>query len=155
MLSKKSVLGIVIGSVAVILGTFFLIPDLMSNVHDVNDIVDTGKSDIFSFDTLQHYHEFLNVTGNSFHMTLKTPSDDGLKVDKDLTKNVSFDWYSLHNGKHFINITNTGDSVLYVTGKLQAITNPIIFTSHLIVISSGVLIIGMSAAFSIRRPKGF
>jgi hypothetical protein len=154
MLSKKSVLGIAIGSVGVILGTFFLIQDLMSNVHDVNDVVDTGKSDIFSFDALQHYHEILNVTGNSFHVKLKTPAD-GLQVEKDFQKEVMFEWYSLQNGKHFINITNTGGSVLHVTGKLQAVTNPMIFTSHLIVISSGVLIIGISAAFSIRRPKGF
>ena len=154
MLSKKSVLGIAIGSVAVILGTFFLIQDLMSNVHDVNDVVDTGKSDIFSFDALRHYHEFLNVTGNSFHVTLKSPQD-GLQVNRDFTKIVNFDWISLYNGKHFINITNTGDSILHVTGKLQAVTNPMIFTSHLIVISSGVLIIGISAVFSIRRPKGF
>ncbi|MGC1426002.1 MAG: hypothetical protein WA833_04800 [Nitrosotalea sp.] len=154
MLSKRSIFGIAIGSVAVVLGTFFLIQGIMTNSQDVNDIVDIGKSDIFSFDALEHYHESLNVTGNSFHVTLKTPKD-GLQVDRDLTKTVSFDWYSLANGKHFMNITNTGDSVLHVTGKLQAVTNPLIFTSHLIVISSGVLIIGISAAFSIRRPKGF
>ncbi len=154
MLSKRSILGIAIGSIGVVLGTFFLIQDLISNVHDVNDSVDTGKSDIFSFDALQHYHEGLNVTGNSFHATLKSP-DDGLQVNSDFKKTVVFDWISLSNGKHFINITNTGDSELHVTGKLQAVTNPMIFTSHLIVISSGVLIIGISAVFSIRRPKGF
>jgi hypothetical protein len=154
MLSKKSVLGIVIGSIGIILGTFFLIQDLMSNVHDVNDVVDTGKSDIFSFDALQHYNENLNVTGNLFHVTIKTPLI-GLQINDDFRKSIIFAWVSLSNGKHFINITNTGDSILHVTGKLQAVTNPMIFTSHLIVISSGVLIIGISAAFSIRRPKGF
>jgi hypothetical protein len=154
MLSKKSILGIAIGSVGIILGTFFLIQDIMSNVHNVNDVVDMGKSDIFSFDALQHYHENLNVTGNTFHVKITSP-DDGLQVNDDFRKTIVFDWISLINGKHFINITNTGGSVLYVTGKLQAVTNPMIFTSHLIVISSGVLIIGISAAFSIRRPKGF
>lgn len=155
MLSKKSVLGIAIGSVAVILGTFFLIQDLMSNnMHDVNEVVDIGKSDVFSFQALQHYHEFLNVTGSSFHVKLQTPAD-GIQVDKNFQKEISFEWYSLQNGRHFINITNTGDSILHVSGKLQAVTNPLIFTSHLIVISSGVLIIGISAAFSIKRPKGF
>ena len=154
MLSKKSVAGIGIGSIAVVLGIFFLFQTVMSNVHDVNDTVDIGKSDVFQFDTEKHYHEFLNVTGNSFHVTLKTPKD-GLQVNNDFTRVANFDWVSLDNGKHFINITNTGGSVLHVTGKLQAVTNPIIFTSHLIVISSGVLIIGISAAFSIRRPKGF
>ncbi len=154
MLTKKSAAGIGIGLVAVVLGTFFLLQTIVSNVHDVNDTVDMGKNDIFQFDAEKHYHEFLNVTGSSFHVQMKTPGT-GLQVDKDFQKEVSFDWYSLENGKHFINITNTGGSTLHVTGKLQAVTNPIIFTSHLIVISSGILIIGISAVFSIRKPKGF
>jgi hypothetical protein len=154
MLTKKSAAGIGIGSLAVVLGTFFLLQTIMSNAHDVNDVVDMGKNDVFQFDAEKHYHEFLNVTGSSFHVKMKTPSS-GLQVDKDFQNGVSFDWYSLENGQHFINITNTGGSTLHVTGKLEAITNPIIFTSHLIVISSGVLIIGISAVFSIRRPKGF
>ena len=154
MLTKKSAAGIAIGSVAVVLGTFFLLQTIMTNSHDVNDIVDIGKSDVFQFDAEKHYHEFLNVTGSSFHIQMKTPST-GIQVDKDFQKEVSFDWYSLENGKHFINITNTGGSILHVSGKLEAVTNPLIIPSHLIVISSGVLIIGISAAFSIRKPKGF
>ena len=154
MLTKRSLIGIGIGSVAVVLGSFFLLQTILSNSHNVNDIVDIGKSDIFSFEAQKHYQEFLNVTGSSFHVKMKTPST-GLQVDNDYKNQVSFDWVSLENGNHFINITNTGGSILHVTGKLQAVTNPLIFTSHLIVISSGVLIIGISAAFSIRRPKGF
>lgn len=154
MLTKKSLAGIAIGSVAVVLGTFFLLQIISTNSHDVNDVVDIGKSDVFQFEALKHYHESLNVNGSSFHVLMKTPST-GLQVDKDFQKEINLDWYSLENGKHFINITNTGGSTLHVTGKLQAVTNPLIFTSHLIVISSGILIIGISAAFSIRRPKGF
>jgi hypothetical protein len=154
MLTKKSAAGIGIGSIAVVLGTFFLFQTIISDVHDVDDTVDISKSDVFEFDTLEHYYESLNVTGNSFHVKIKTTAD-GMQVDKDFQKTKSFEWSSLANGKHFINITNTGGSVLHVTGKLQAVTNPLIFTSHLIVILSGVLIIGISAAFSIRKPKGF
>lgn len=154
MLTKRSLIGIGIGSVAVVLGSFFLLQTIFINSHNVNDIVDIGKSDVFSFDAQKHYHESLNVTGSSFYVKMKTPGT-GLQVDNDFKNQVSFDWYSLENGKHFINITNTGGSILHVTGNLQAVTNPLIFTSHLIVISSGVLIIGISAAFSIRRPKGF
>ncbi len=154
MLSKKSLAGIAIGLVAIVLGTFSLLQTISSNAHDVNDIVDIGKSDVFQFEAEKHYHETLNVTGSSFHVLMKTPGE-GLQVDKDFQKEISFDWYSLVTGKHFINVTNTGGSTLHVVGKLEAVTNPLIFTSHLIVISSGVLIIGISAAFSIRKPKGF
>lgn len=154
MLTKKSIAGIAIGSVAIVLGTFFLLQTISTNAHDVNDVVDIGKSDVFQFNAEKHYHESLNVTGSSFHVTMKTPST-GLDINKDFQNEVNFDWYSLETGKHFINITNTGGSVLHVTGKLEAVTDPLVFTSHLMVISSGVLIIGISAAFSIRRPKGF
>ena len=154
MFTKKTAIGIGIGSLAIVLGSYFLILAVSSNAHQVSDIVDIGKSDVFQFDALKHFHEQLNVTGNSFHVKLKTPSN-GLQVDNDFKKEINFDWVSLDNGQHFINITNTGDSILRVSGTLTATTNPLIITSHLIVISSGVLIIGISAAFSIRKPRGF
>jgi len=154
MFTKKTAIGIGIGSLAIVLGSYFLILAVSSNTHQVSDVVDTGKSDVFQFDAQKHFHEQLNVTGNYFHVKLKTPAN-GLQVDNDFKNEVTFDWYSLENGQHFINITNTGDSILHVTGILNATTNPLIITSHLIVISSGVLIIGISAAFSIRKPRGF
>jgi hypothetical protein len=154
MFTKKTAIGIGIGSLAIVLGSYFLILTIASNVHQVNETVEIGKNDVFRFDVEKHFHEQLNVTGNSFHVKLKTPSD-GLQVDNDFKKEISFDWVSLKNGQHFINITNTGDSILHVSGKLEATTNPLIITSHMIVISSGVLIIGISAAFSIRKPRGF
>ena len=154
MFTKKTIIGIGIGSLVVVLGTYLLIITISSNTHQVNDVVEIGQNDVFKFNAEQHFHEGLNVTGNSFHVKLRTP-DDGLQVDNDFKKEVSFDWVSLQNGEHFINITNTGDSILHVSGKLNAATNPLIITSHLIAISSGVLIIGISAAFSVRKPRGF
>lgn len=154
MLTKKTVIGICIGSLGIALGSFFLVQSIISNANPVNDTVDIGKSDIFQFDAQKHFHEVLNVTGSNFHVTLKTPAN-GLQVDQDFKNQTSFDWVSLVDGKHFINITNTGDSMLHVTGVLQAVPSPLIFASHIIVISSGILIIGISAAFSFRKPRGF
>lgn len=154
MFTKRTIIGIGIGGLAVGLGSFFLIQSILYNTHEVNESVDIGKSDVFQFDTLKHYHELLNVTGSSFHVKLTTPSN-GLQVDDNFVNQVSFDYIILENGKNFINITNTGGSALHVTGKLTAVQNPIVFTTHLIVITSGILIIGISAAFSIRKPRGF
>ena len=154
MLTKRTIIGIGIGGLAVGLGSFFLIQSILYNTHEVNESVDIGKSDVFQFDTQKHYHELLNVTGSSFHVKLTTPSN-GLQVDDNFLNQVSFDYVILENGKNFINITNTGSSALHVTGKLTAVQNPIVFTTHLIVITSGILIIGISAAFSVRKPRGF
>lgn len=154
MLTKKTAAGIGFGSFIIAFGTYLFIITISSNAHQVSDVVDIGKNDVFKFDTQKHFHEQLNVTGNSFHVKLKTPSN-GLQVDDDFKKETSFDWYSLEDGQHFINITNTGDSILHVTGTLEAPTNPLIFTSIIMAITSGVLIVGMSAAFTIRKPRGF
>ena len=154
MFTKKTVMGIGIGSFVIVLGSYFLITELSSNTHQVNDIVGIGQNDVFKFNAEKHFHEQLNVTGNSFHVKLKTPSN-GLQVDNDFKNEITFSWVSLENGEHFINITNTGDSVLHVVGKLNATTDQLRITEHLMVISSGVLIIGISAAFSIRKPRGF
>ena len=154
MLTKKTAIGISVGSVVIGLGAFFLIQSIISNVNVVDDTVDIGKNDIFQFDAQNHFHELLNVTGSSFHVVLTTPST-GLQVNQDFKKQVAFDWVSLADGKHFINVTNTGSSTLHVTGKLEAVQDPIIFATHIIVITSGVLLIGFSAAFSVRKPRGF
>lgn len=154
MLTKKTAIGIGVGTFVIAIGSYFLIQSLVSNTISVNDTVDIGKPDIFQFDAQKHFHELLNVTGDSFHVILTTPSN-GLQVNQDFKKHISFDWYSLIDGKHFINVTNTGGSTLQVTGKLEAVQDPIIFATHLIVISSGILIIGFSAAFSLRKPRGF
>ncbi len=154
MLTKKTGIGIGVGAFVIALGTFFLLQSITSNVNIVNDTVDIGKSDIFQFDAQKHFRELLNVTGSSFHVTLKTPSN-GLQVDHDFQNSISFDWVSLEDGKHFINVTNSGSSPLHVTGKLEAVQDPIIFATHIIVITSGILIIGFSAAFSLRKPRGF
>ena len=154
MLSKRTMIGIGIGGFAVALGSFFLVQSILYNTHNVNESVDIRKSDIFSFEVQKHYHEVLNVTGSSFHVKLTTP-DTGLQINDNFVNQVSFDYVILDNGKNFINITNTGDSPLQVIGKLKAVTDPLVFTTHLIVITSGVLIIGISAAFSIRKPRGF
>ena len=154
MLTKKTIIGIGIGGLAVALGAYFMVQSLVNNFHDVNDTVDFGKSDVFQFDGQQHYHEEINITGSSFHVKIQTPSN-GLQVNDNFQNAINFEWFVLEDGKNFINVTNTGDSVLHVTGKLQAVENPFVYMSHLIVISSGILIIGISAAFSIRKPRGF
>ena len=154
MLTKRTIIGIGIGAFAIALGSYFLVQSILYNTHEVNEPVDIGKSDVFNFNVQKHYHQLLNVTGSSFHVKLTTPSN-GLQVDDNFTNQISFDYVILDNGKNFINITNTGDSALHVTGKLTAVTDPLVFTTHLIVITSGILIVGISAAFSVRKPRGF
>jgi len=154
VLSKKTAIGIGIGSFAVAIGAYFLISGIIFHDHKVDEPVYVNKNDVFQFDAQKHFHETLNVTGNSFHVKITTPTNY-LPIDHDFKNEISFDWYILEDGQHIINITNTGNSTLHVTGILEASTNNFETMSHLIVITSGIIIIGISAAFTIRKPRGF
>ena len=131
MLSKKTAIGIGIGSFLIIWGSIFLIPSFGKQTQSIDETIGMGENTVYQFDAQEHFHEILNVTGSSFHVNLETPAD-GLQVDEDFKKEVSLDWYGLKDGQHRIEVTNTGDSDVRVFGTLEFISNPIEFAKHML-----------------------
>ena len=154
MLSKKTAIGIGAGSVITALGVISLILSIGTQTQSIDEILSIGKNTVYQFNAQKHFHEILNVTGSSFHVKLETPGT-GLQVDEDFKEEVSFDWFSLKEGQHRIEVQNTGDSDVHVFGTLEFTSDPILFTYHMLVIISGIIIIGVSAGFTIRKPRGF
>ena len=154
MLSKKTAVGIGIGCFLIIWGSIFLIPSFGKQIQSIDETIDSGENTVYQFDVQKHFHEMLIVTGNSFHVKLETPAD-GLQVNEDFKKEVSLEWTSLEDGQHRIEVTNTGDSNVRVFGTLEFISNPIEFAKHMLPIISGIIIIGISAVFTVRKPRGF
>lgn len=136
------------------LGVISLVLSIGMQTQTINEIVDVGKNTVYQFQAQEHFHQILNITGNSFHVKLTTPAD-GIQIDKDFKKEVNFDWYSLGDGQHRIEVNNSGDSTVQLLGKFEFTSDPILFTYHMLVIISGVIIIGISAGFTIRKPRGF
>lgn len=154
MLNKKTAIGIGIGSFLIIWGSTFLIPSFGKQTQSIDETIGKGGNTIYQFDAREQFHEILNVTGSSFHVKIKTPAD-GLQVDEAFKKEVNIDWYSVQDGSHRIEVINTGDSDLKVSGTLEFISNPIEFAKHMLPIISGIVIIGISAVFTVRKPRGF
>ena len=154
MLSKKTAIGIGAGSVITALGVISLILSIGTQTQSIDETLGIGKNTVYQFNAQEHFHETLNVTGSSFHVKLETPGN-GLQVDEDFKNEVSFDWYSLEEGQHRIEVQNTGDSGVHVFGTLEFTSDSILFTYHLLVMISGIIIIGISAGFTIRKPRGF
>jgi len=154
MLSKKTAIGIGIGSFLIIWGSIFLIPSFGKQTQSIDETIGKGGNTIYQFDAREQFHEILNVVGNSFHVKIKTPAD-GLQLDETFKKEVNLDWYGVEDGSHRIEVTNTGDSDLRVSGTLEFISNPIEFAKHMLPIISGIIIIGISAVFTVRKPRGF
>jgi len=154
MLSKKTAIGIGAGSVITALGVVSLILAIGIQTQSIDETLSIGENTVYQFNAQEHFHETLNVTGSSFHVTLETPGN-GLQVNEDFKKEVSFDWYSLEEGQHRIEVQNTGDSDVHVFGTLEFTSDPLLYTYHMLVIISGIIIIGVSAGFTIRKPRGF
>ena len=58
-------------------------------------------------------------------------------------------------GENIIKIQNTGQSELNAKGTLEKSRDPLFLTYHILVIIAGIVVIGFSAAFTVRKPRGF
>ena len=155
MLSKMTVIGIGAGIAISSIGIFALINSLGIQEFPIDETVEVGDFNNFQFRATQGTEEHLLITGKSFHVTLDTPSD-GLKIPGlDFKEDLDIEFFVLEDGDIRIEIQNTGDSPLELKGTIRALNDPILFTYHILVITSGVIIIGFSAAFSVRKPRGF
>ncbi len=155
MLSKRTVIGISVGSVIIAIGLIALVTSFGTQTKNIDESVGVGESTSYQFTGPIHSNQLLNVTGNSFKLSLASPRG-GLQIpEQDYNKELSIQWTHLIDGDSRVKIQNTGDSELRITGTFQFLTDPILITYHIVVITAGVIIIGFSAGFSIRKPRGF
>lgn len=154
MLSKFTIAGIGIGAAIIAIGAYALVTSLGLQTITLNDKVDVAKSITYQFLAPKSSHQNFKVTGEKFHVKLETPGD-GIQKDEDFKNEITFDWFVLKEGTNKIVITNAGQTELHITGAFQKNTDTILFTYHFMVITAGIVIIGFSAAFSVRKPKGF
>jgi hypothetical protein len=155
MMDKRTVIGIVVGSIIIAIGLYALVSSFGIQNVSVKETFQIGESTTYQFDAPIHSKQSLNITGTSFDLSLRTPRG-GIQIDEQSYKNeLSLEWVHLVDGSSTLKLKNTGDSEVLVQGNLQVLTDPIQFTYHIIVIIGGIVILGFSAGFSIRKPKGF
>jgi len=155
VLSKRTIIGIVVGSVITAIGVVALFSSFGLQTIKVDDNYEIGEFTAYSFQAPAHAKQYLNITGNSFDVKLTTPYG-GLQIPRDnFNDDLSLEWVHLIDGQSILEIQNTGDSEFRVYGTLEILTDPIMFSYHIIVIVTGLVIIGFSSAFSVRKPRGF
>ncbi|MFI5417040.1 MAG: hypothetical protein ACHQW9_03190 [Nitrososphaerales archaeon] len=155
MLTRTTIIGICIGAVIFGIGVASMIlnsPFLHTEIKD--HTIDVEKMATYEFTAPKSSHQRFTVTGDNFHIKLTTPGD-GIQKDEDFKKEITFDWFVLQEGTNKIIITNTGQSELKFHHEFERYGDYLIFTHNIILITTAVIIIGFSAAFSVRKPKGF
>ncbi|MBM2852821.1 MAG: hypothetical protein HW420_1368 [Candidatus Nitrosotenuis sp.] len=155
MLTRTTVIGICIGAVILGIGVASMILNSpFLHTKNIEETIGVEKLATYEFTAPKSSHQNFNATGEKFHVKLQTPSD-GLQVDEDFKKEVMFDWFVLKEGTNKIEIKNTGESEIIFQGKFAQYGDPTYLAHNLLLLITGVIIIGLSGAFSIRKPKGF
>ncbi len=155
MFTTRTIIGIVVGAVIIGIGTAALITSFGLQTLNLEETIEIGKSLPYTINAPVGTQQLMNITGEKFDLTLTSPAD-GLQIPLTTFKDgKNLDWTHNADGTTDITIQNTGRDQITVTSALQVSTNPILFAYHFIVITAGVIIIGFSLGFSIRKPKGF
>ncbi len=155
MLSKRTIIGLIVGSAIIAIGGYSLFTHIGPiTIHEDYEL-GVGDTIPYTIPATAHASQRMDIVGDAFDLKLASPGD-GLQIPNTSYKNeLSLEWVHLIDGETKILIQNTGNSELFITGELIRTSDPIWFTFDLMVITSGVVIIGFSMGFTLRKPKGF
>ena len=154
MLSKRTVIGIIVGSALIGIGAYSLISDIGLHTRQVNETFAVGESTSYQISASEHAKQYMKITGEKFDLKLSSPGE--LQIPKtSYDKELILNWTHLKDGITVINLQNTGPSELKVDATLELSVDPISSTHHVILVISGMIIIGFSMGFTLRKPKGF
>ena len=156
MLNKYTIIGLIAGCIISGLGVISMI-DFLANPVDVMDFDDyfgVAESTTFVFQAPENSFQKLMITGSSFDVKISIP-DNVAKFDNTYKNKADISWINTISGENIIKIQNTGDSELNAKGTLEKSRDPLFLTYHILVIIAGIVVIGFSAAFTVRKPRGF
>ena len=156
MLNKYTIIGLIVGCIISGLGVISMI-DFLVNPIDVMDFDDgfgVGESTTFVFQAPENSLQKMVITGGSFDVKVSIP-DNVVKFDNSYKNKADISWKNPVPGENVIKIQNTGQSELNAKGTLEKSRDPLFLTYHILVIIAGIVVIGFSAAFTVRKPRGF
>ena len=156
MLNKYTVIGLIVGCVISGLGVMSMVDFLVNpiDVMDFDDDFGVGESTTFVFQAPENSLQKMVITGSSFDVKVSTP-DNVAKFDNSYKNEADISWVNTISGENVIKIQNIGQSELNAKGILEKSRDPLFLTYHILVIIAGIVVIGFSAAFTVRKPRGF
>lgn len=155
MFTKRTIIGIITGAVIIGIGVAALVGSIGFQTLNIEETIESGKSLPYSIQASAGADQTMNITGERFVLSLASPGQ-GIQIDETQYEDkLELQWVHEQDGTTEIRIQNTGMDEVVIHAVLEVTTDPILFAYHFIVITAGVVIIGFSMGFSIRKPKGF
>ena len=156
MLNKYTIIGFIVGCVISGLGVASMI-DSFANPIEIRQTSDTfgvGDSDKIRFNAPANSFQTLTIIGDTFDVKILT-TDEKNNIDDSYNDKATFSWTNVVSGENVIQIQNTGKSEFNISGTFEVSRDPLFLTYHMLVIIAGIVVIGFSAAFTVRKPRGF
>ena len=156
MLNKFTIIGLIIGSAISLLGVSSMV-DSLSNPNEVQEDSQSfgvGEMDKIQFNAPENSSQKITITGDSFDVKISTPNSSN-DIDESFKGKANLSWTSDSSGETIIVIQNTGESEFTEEYRFELERDPLFFTYSILVIIAGIVIIGFSAGFSAKKPKGF
>ena len=156
MLNKYTIIGLIVGSVISGLGVASMIDSFANpiEVRQTDDIFGIGDSDKIRFNAPANSFQTFTVTGDTSDVKILT-ADEKNNIDNSYRDKATFSWTNIISGENIIQIQNTGKSEFNISGTFELSRDPLFLTYHILVIIAGIVVIGFSAAFTVRKPRGF
>ena len=156
MLNKYTIVGLIAGCIISGLGVMSMIDFLVNpiDVMDFDDDFGVGESTTFVFQAPENSLQKIMIIGDSFDVKVSIP-DNVARFDDSYKNEADVSWANTISGENIIKIQNTGNSELNAKGTLEKSRDPLFLTYHILVIIAGTVVIGFSAAFTARKPRGF
>ena len=156
MLNKYTIIGLIVGCIISGLGTVSMIDSFVNPVETIqtNDTFGIGDSDKIGFNAPANSFQTLTIIGDTFDVKILT-TDEKNNIDNSYRDKETFSWTNMVSGENVIQIQNTGKSEFNVSGTFEVSRDPLFLTYHMLVIIAGIVVIGFSAAFTVRKPRGF
>ena len=155
MLSKYTIVGMAVGIVISGIGIWALADAIINPVRIVefDENLKAGNNQTYSFNAPPNSEQKISVVGDSARIDLTKPGEP--ESDYVFKTNGDLSWKLADGGHNIVKVQNAGESDLNISGVFEVEKDPIFFTYHILVITSGVIIMGFSAVFSVRKPRGF
>ena len=156
MLNKYTIIGLIVGCIISGLGTASMIDSFVNPIETIqtNDTFGIGGSDKIRFNAPANSFQTLIIIGDTFDVKILT-TDEKNNIDNSYKNEADISWVNTIAGENVIKIQNTGNSELNAKGTLEKSRDPLFLTYHILVIIAGIVVIGFSAAFTVRKPRGF
>lgn len=155
MFTARTIIGIIVGAVIIGISLTSMVLDLTGGPLVISEEYGMGETASYSITGDEGASHSMTITADKFQLRLESPGEGFSVPATEFENSHSMEWIHQQSGRTLIQIQNIGEDTMSIDATLEISEDPVWFAYRLVVITTGVIIIGLSLGFSVRKPKGF